>query len=170
MAARPRNLFLYLALACFLGLVVIFVVDGYMGVYDTIYITAGGQEQKIEADFRSQEYNVWSMGAIYGETVSFRYEVDNRRFSTYSADVEVSVWSRQQKVLDLLSEQMQIASFDKGQLEWVVDTSELEPVPPEEFVEYTVIIKRGELERRIILFLDPFLNRSSSPKIAVPAK
>jgi len=164
MAARPRNLFLYLALACFLVLVVIFVVDGYMGVYETIYITAGGQEQKIEADFWSQEYNVWSTGAIYGETVSFRYEVDNRRFSTYSADIEVSVWSRQQKVLDLLSEQMQIASFDKGQLEWVVDTSELEPVPPEEFVEYTVIIKRGELERRIILYLNYPL------KIAVPAK
>jgi hypothetical protein len=65
---------------------------------------------------------------------------------------------------------MQISPFAKGQLEWVVDTSELEPVPPEEFVEYTVIIKRGELERRIILFFDLFLNRSSSPKIAVPAK
>ena len=170
MAARPRNLFLYLALACFLGLVVIFVVDGYMGVYDTIYITAGGQEQKIEADFWSQEYNVWSMGAIYGETVSFRYEVDNRRFSTYSADIEVSLWHSQQRVASLASQQMQISPFAKGQLEWAVDTSELDTSTEEQAYQYTLIIKRGELERRLILFLDLFLNRSSSPKIAVPAK
>jgi len=176
-----KNLFLYLALVCFLGLIALFIVDGYMGVYDTIYITAGEREQKIEADFwlRARGYDdryyyddYYYEPAVtnWGEKVFFRYEIDNRRFSTYSADIEVSVWSRQQKVLVLLSEQMQIASFDKGQLEWVVDTSELETVPPEEFVEYTIIIKRGELERRIILFFDLFLNRSSSPKIAVPAK
>lgn len=166
MAARPRNLFLYLSLACFLGLVAIFVVDGYMGVYDTIYITAEGQEQKIEADFWSQEYNVWSMGAIYGETVSFRYEVDNRRFSTYSADIDVSLWRSQQRVASLASQQIQISPFDKGQIEWVLDTSELEAPSEEQDYQYTLIIKRGELERRLILFL----NRSSSPQIAVPAK
>ena len=159
MAARPRNLFLYLALACFLGLVVIFVVDGYMGVYDTIYITAGGQEQKIEADFWSQEYNVWSMGAIYGETVSFRYEVDNRRFSTYSADIEVSVWHSQQKVRDLKSQPMSIAAFDKEELEWVVDNTELLPtdILPEQSYQYTVIIKRGEIERRIVVSINPLV-------------
>jgi len=165
-AARPRNLFLYLALTCFFCIIAIFVVDGYMGVYDTVYITVGEREEKVEADFWLQEYNIWTTPANWGDKVFFRYEVDNRRFQSYSANVEVSLWRSQEKVLDLLSEEMQVASFDKGQLEWVVDTGELETVPPEEFVEYTVIIKRGEIERKIILFLD----RSSSPEIAVPDK
>jgi len=46
-----RYLFLYLTLACFFGLVAIFIVDGYIGIYDTLYITAGEREQTIEADF-----------------------------------------------------------------------------------------------------------------------
>ncbi len=45
-----KNLFLYLALACFVGLIAIFVVDGYMGIYDTVYITTGKQEYKVDAD------------------------------------------------------------------------------------------------------------------------
>ncbi len=154
MVARLRNISLYLALACFLGLIAIFIVDGYLGVYDTVYITAGEREEKVEADFWLQDYPYpWSISVNYGETVFFRYEVDNRQFSSYSADVEVSVWRSQQKVKDLISQEIEVASFDKGQLEWVVDTAELEPVPPEQGYEYTVIIKRGELERRIILYL-----------------
>ena len=159
MAARPRNLSLYLALACFLGLIAIFVVDGYMGVYDTIYITAGEQEQRIEADFWLRDYDGYYYERAvtnWGEKVLFRYEVDNRRFSSYSANVEVSLWRSQEKVQALISQQLEIASFDKGQLEWVVDTGELEMVPSEEFVEYTVIIKRGEIERKIILIFSPF--------------
>lgn len=149
-----KYLYLYLTLACFLALIALFVVDGYMGVYDTIYITAGEREQKIEADFWLQDYPYpWSISVNYGETVFFRYEVDNRRFQSYSADIEVSVWRSQEKVLDITSQQLEIASFDKGQLEWIVDTLELEPVPPEQSYEYTVIIKMGELERRIIMYL-----------------
>jgi len=51
-----RNLFLYLALTCFLALIVIFFVDGYMGIYDTTYITVGEQEQIIEPDYWLQQY------------------------------------------------------------------------------------------------------------------
>ena len=167
MATKIKNLYLYLALACLLGIVAIFVVDGYMGIYDTIYVTAGEQEQKIEADFWQKDNGTWWVEPTnWGEKVFFRYEVDNRQFSSYSADIEVSVWHSQQKVLDLLSEQIQIASFDSGQLEWVVDTSELEPVPPEQGYEYTVVIKMGELERRIILYLGP----SDLSKFPAPAR
>ncbi len=167
MASRPRNLFLYLAVACLFGLMAIVVVDGYMGIYDTVYITAGEQEQKIESDYWSKDNGTWwSAGTNWGEKVFFRYEIDNRQFSSYSVDIEVSVWRSQQKVLDLLSEQIQIASFDSGLLEWVVDTSELEPAPPEQTYEYTVLIKRGEEERRIILYLGP----SDFNKFPVPVR
>ena len=157
MAMKRRNLFLYLTLACFFGLIAIFIVDGYMGIYDTIYITAGEREQKIEADFWLRQDRIWSTGTNWGEKVFFRYEVDNHQFSSYTADIEVSVWRSQGKVRDLISQPILIAAFDKGQLEWTVDTTELLPggLTAEQRFEYTVIIKRGEIERKIIVYLNP---------------
>jgi len=171
-----RNLFLYLTLACFFGLIAIFIVDGYLGVYDTVYITTGEQSWKVEADVWQRQYPTYAptrieyepmsveegkgfyyMPANRDEKISFRYEVDNRLFSTYKADIETSVWHSQEKVRDLLSQQMQIAAFDKGQLEWVVDNTELLPtdILPEQGYQYTVIIKRGEIERRIVVSINP---------------
>ena len=154
-----RYLFLYLTLACFFGLIAIFIVDGYLGVYDTLYLPAGEREQKIEADDWSS-WAEWERAEVgWGEKAFFRYEVDNRQFSTYSADVEVSVWHSKQKVRDLLSQQMSIAAFDKGQMEWVVDTAELLPsgISSEQGYEYTVIIERGEIERKIIVYMYPLV-------------
>jgi hypothetical protein len=41
---------LYLALACFAGLIAISIVDGYMGIYYTVYITTGEYEQEIKPE------------------------------------------------------------------------------------------------------------------------
>jgi len=170
-----KNLFLYLTLACFLGLIAIFVVDGYLGVYDTVYITTGEQSWKVEADVWQRQYPTYTPAPIYEEPypeegkgvyympanreekISFRYEVDNRVFSTYTADTEVSVWHSQQKVRDLISQPMSISAFDKGQSEWVIDNTELLPkdIPPEQSYQYSVIIKRGEIERRIVVSINP---------------
>ena len=167
MATKQKTLYLYLALACFLGIIAIFVVDGYLGVYDTVYITTGEREQEIEPDSWLEEDRIRSPGVGWGEEVFFRYEVDNRLFSTCSADIEVSVWHSQEKVRDLVSQQIQIAAFDTGRLEWEVDTGELLPgdIPPEQTYEYTVIIKRGEVERKIILHINP----RSIPGKPIPA-
>lgn len=167
MAAKRRNLFLYLTLACFFGLIAIFVVDGYMGIYDTIYITAGEREQTIEPDSWLRPDKIRSTGVNRGEKVFFRYELDNRQFSSYTADIKVSVWHSQEKVRDLLSQQISVAAFDKGQLEWTMDAAELLPgdIPPEQSYEYTVIIKRGEIERKIIVYINPVLY----PSKVVPA-
>jgi hypothetical protein len=152
-----RYLFLYLTLACFFGLIAIFIVDGYIGIYDTLYITAGEREQKIEADFWQRQDKFWSTGVNRGEKIFFRYEVDNRRFSSYTADIEASVWRSQEKIRDLISQPVSIAAFAKGQLEWEIDTVELLPgdIPPEQSYEFTVIIKRGEIERNIIVYTNP---------------
>jgi len=158
MAAKGRrNLFLYLTLACFLGLIAIFIVDGYLGIYDTIYITAGEWEQKVEPDFWLRQDRLWSTGVNRGEEAFFRYEVDNRQFSDYTADVEVSIWHDQEKVRDLISQRILVAAFDRGELEWVVNTAELLPsaLPPEQGYDYSVIIKRGEIERRVIVYINP---------------
>jgi len=169
MQSMRRNLFLYLALACFIGLIAIFVVDGYLGIYDTVYVTAGEREEKIEPDEWPQQDWIQSVGVTREEKVSFRYEVDNRRFSTYKADIEVSVWRSQQKVLDLISQPISISAFDKGRLEWVVDNTELLPkdILPEQSYQYTVIIKRGETERKIIVDINPLTY--SSKAVPVPS-
>jgi putative lipase involved disintegration of autophagic bodies len=152
-----RNLFLYLTLACFFGLVAIFIVDGYLGIYDTVYVTSGEYEEEIEPDFWIRQDWTWSTGVNWGEKVFFRYEVANRQFSSYTADTEVSVWRGQEKIHDLISQQMSIAAFDKGELEWVIDTTELLPTQPEQSYQYSVIIKRGEIERKIIVNVNPFV-------------
>ena len=157
MATKRRNLFLYLTLACFFGLIAIFIVDGYMGIYDTVYITTGEREQTIDTDAWLRQDKFRSGGVNRDDKAFFRYEIDNRQFSSYTADIEVSVWHSQEKVRDLISQQIPIAAFNKGQLEWVIDTAELFPsdIPPEQSYEYTVIIKRGEIERKIILYINP---------------
>ena len=175
MATKRRNLFLYLALACFVGLLAIFIVDGYLGVYDTVYITTGEQSWKVEADVWQRQYPTYAPGPIAEpmpvevgkgayympanreEKVFFRYEIDNRKFSTYKADIEASVWHSQQKIRELISKPISIAAFDKGQLEWVIDNTELLPkdILPEQSYEYTVIIKRDKIERRIVVSINP---------------
>ena len=156
MATKRRNLYLYLTLACFVGLIAIFVVDGYFGVYDTLYFPMGEREQKIEAD-QWLQWSEWERAEVaWGEKAFFRYEVDNRQFSTYSANIAVSVWHSKEKVRDLTSQEISIPAFDKGQLEWVIDTTGLLPGgAPEQGYEFTVIIKRGEIEREIIVYMYP---------------
>jgi len=157
MASKRSSLFLYLALVCFIGIIAIFVVDGYLGVYDTLYVTAGEREDKIEADFWLHERYPWSIPVNQGEKVFFRYEVDNRQFSEYSANIEVSVWRMQEKVVDVVSQPIVVSSFDKGEVEWIVDTAELKPadIPQEQPYELSVVINRGETERRLILYINP---------------
>jgi len=166
-----RNLFLYLTLACFFGLIAIFIVDGYMGIYDSLEMRAGERPQTIEPDEWLRQDEFWATGVNQGEKAFFTYEVDNRRFSSYTTDIEVSIWRMQEKVLDVLSQSITIAAFDKGQVEWVIDTSELLPddILPEQSYEYTVIIRRGEIERKIIVHIDRFIYQSEYPAKPAPA-
>ncbi|MBA7714784.1 hypothetical protein ES703_123816 [subsurface metagenome] len=172
MAPKRKKLFLYLTLTCFLGLIAIFIVDGYLGIYDSLEITAGEQPQTIEPDEWLRQDWIRSVGVNREEKVSFTYEVDNRRFSSYTADIEVAVWHNQQKVYDLISQHMQIGAFDKGQLEWVVDTKEFIPsdIPPEQSYEFTVIIKRGQIERNIIVYINPSAYSSEAKAVPVPSR
>jgi putative lipase involved disintegration of autophagic bodies len=171
MATKPRNLFLYLTLACFLGLIALFIIDGYMGVYDTIFITAGEREQKIDSDVWLRGDKFWTTGVNRGEKLFFRYEVDNRKFAYYSAEVEVSVWRMQEKLLDVTLKPLAVASFDKEQFEWEIDTKEIVPsdAPPEQSYEYTVLISRGEIERNIIIYINP-VPYPQKPPLPIPTR
>ncbi|MFC1903761.1 hypothetical protein ACFLXJ_03090 [Chloroflexota bacterium] len=167
MATKRRNLFLYLTLVCFLSLIAIFIVDGYMGIYDTIYITSGEREQEIDPDVWLRNDRFWSTGVEREEKAFFRYEVDNRQFSSYTSEVEVSVWRMQDKVMDVVSQPVSIDAFNKGQVAWAINTTEILPedIPPEQSYEFTILIQRGEIERRIIVHINPV---PYVPKIEIP--
>ena len=117
----------------------------------------GEIEQKIEPDTWLRQDSYWSTGVGRDEKAFFRYEVDNRQFSSYAADIEVSVWRMQEKLFDVTLKSIVVAPFDKEQLEWTIDSTEIVPadIPPEQSFEYTVTIKRGEIERKIIVYINP---------------
>ncbi len=154
MATKQRNLFLYLALACFVGIIAIFVFDGYMGIYDNLFVTSGEREDEIGRDSRPWQQSV---AVEWGEKAVFRYELDNRRFSSYTADIEVSLWHSREKVRDLIVQPMSLGFFGKEKLEWILDTTEVVPtdIPPEQGYDFTVVIKRGEIERSLIIHIRP---------------
>jgi len=162
-AKNRSSLYLYLALVCFAGILAIFVVDGYLGIYDTLYITVQEREQVIEPDYWDQRwvkesYEGYSLGARWGESIPFRYQIDNRSFSTYSVDVEVSVWRGGQKVIVPLDKiEVSVAPFKKAIVEWTLRFEDLEETSPVsgEYREYTVRIRRGEIERKIIVSYYP---------------
>jgi hypothetical protein len=151
-----RNLYLYLAIACFIGIIAIFIVDGYLGIYDTFYITANEYEREIAPDYwlhpkhkgYSYPYNV---GAEWGgAAIRFRYELDNRRFSSYSSTIKVSVWKENEKILDLVSKDKLVKPFDKAMLEWALDSEELQS-QGFSVGEYTMKLERKGIERKIIV-------------------
>jgi hypothetical protein len=168
MAAKRRNLYLYFTLICFFGIIAIFIFDGYMGIYDTIYITAEEREQRIESDVWQRNDPYWSSTSItQGEKAFIRHEIDNRWFSRYEAEIEVSIWRMQEKVSDVLAQQVAIEAFGKAEIEWTIDSAELVPpdAQPEQRFDYTMTIKHGEFERNIILYINP----SPYPIKPVPA-
>ena len=152
-AKRGKNLYLYLALACFVGIIAIFIADGYFGLYDTLYVTAQEREQEIESDIwqrpwvREEGYRI---DAEWVEPVYFRYEIDNRTFSTYLADVEASLWKSGEEVIELLDENISVASFGEATVDWTLRAEELEAAGFG-VGEYSVEIRHGEVERKIVL-------------------
>ena len=157
MEAKRKTIYLYLTLLCFFGIIAIFLVDGYMGIYDTIYITSGEREQKIEPESWRGGETFWA-GGIEREGKAFiRYEVDNRRFSGYEAEIDVTVWRMQEKVSDVLTQHISAGAFDKVYVEWTIDSAELVPpdAPAEQGFDYTLTIKHGDLERNVILNISP---------------
>ena len=50
MTVKHKNIFLFLALACFVGIILIFVFDGYIGVYDRLVMDNHLYLQTVEYD------------------------------------------------------------------------------------------------------------------------
>ena len=157
MATRRRNIFLYSAIACLIGIIAIFVFDGYLGIYDAVYVTTGEHEQEIEADYWQRQVRdyprPYNIRAVWGDSVHFRYEIVNRRFSAYATTVDASVWKSSEKVIDLLSQDISLSNFDTVAIEWTLPAQELERASLG-IGQYTIKIRRGEAELGQGIILD----------------
>jgi len=180
MTRKPKRLFLFLAIGCFAGLVAIFIVDGYLGVYDTFHISVGEYPpQTIEADYWLREgfgeydaprpvgtegdkYAYCCIGADWDQKIFFEYEIENHQSSTYSAHIEAAVWQGDEKLLDLFSQDVAIKPWSEAVVEWALSSEGLGNAAPavRESLEYTVRINRGDVERKIIV---SFYNPQKSP-------
>jgi len=158
---QRKNLYLFLTIAFFLAIIAIFVFDGYMGVYGTVTVTTQEREEVIEPDHWLRDDYGYFTWTEEGQDIYFHYELDNRRFSTYSADVEVAVWFGEAKHSDLISQAVAIGGFDKEELTWTIDTDALRPadIPEANDYEFSVIIPRDGVERRIIVHVSSLLPR-----------
>ena len=171
MAVRHKTLYLFLALACFVGIILIFVFDGYIGVYDTLTMDTGQFQQKIEADqWQTERFGyLASVGVERGGVIEFNYTVENHRFSAYEADVSVSLWFGQEKLSDLTSGQVTAGAFTNGEVTWTLDTAGLVPedYPEDQSYNINMIINRDNVERKITIFISP----SAFPKpVPVPSR
>jgi hypothetical protein len=154
MAAKHNNLFLFLALACFAGIILIFVFDGYIGLYDKMVIDNGQYKQNIEWDeWARQEKYGGSIGTSLepGAQADFTYTIENHRFSEYTDVIEATLWYNREKVADLLSEKISVPSFDKAEVKWTIKSTDILPKDSSVNQNYffVVKIKRGSLEREV---------------------
>lgn len=158
MAGKSKNIFLYLTLVCFIGIILIFVFDGYLGLYDTATITVGEVPQTIGVEqWQEQAKNnfIPPASVAYGQQANYSYEIANRRFSAYDAGIDVSLWHNQEKVDDLLTDNLHIKAFGTGKMAWTFDPSTYIPdgLPVNTSVEYTIVIKHGDIERKLLVYV-----------------
>src|SRR4030042_998052 len=109
---QRKNLYLALTIAFFLAIIAIFIIDGYMGIYDTVTITTQEREEVIEPDYWSSDYPQYTW-VDEGQDMNFRYELDNRRFSTYSAEAEAAIWFGETKHEVLLTQAVALGGLYK---------------------------------------------------------
>ena len=161
MSKKHRNIYLYLTLACFIGIILVFVFDGYLGLYDSLTVTGTDYPQEITPEQWSQQ-DRFGGGPVFIEAngeMSFSYKVDNRRFLPYRADVDVSLWYNQSKLADLASETISLGAFGGGQVDWMLDVAGYVPenLPANTTLSFTILITRGEIERSVIFYYNSAL-------------
>lgn len=151
-----KFLFLYLAVACFLAVVGIFVFDGYLGVYDSVTIKTGEYTQDIEAGSWPERYP-YSVSSRADQSVFFTYRIDNRWFTTHETTIRASLWQENEPLKDLVSESQEIKPFDQTTLEWVLDPADL-VLDKSRPGQFTVRIEQNGTVREIITsFFSPAL-------------
>jgi hypothetical protein len=156
---KHKTIYLFLALACFLGVVLIFVFDGYIGLYESLDTTSGNFPGTITQDQWQNEnrYGPPTLSIERAEDTAFRYQVDNRRFTSFEATVNISLWYNQRKLANLESQTLELGAFSKGQVEWVMNINDYLTDNATPGTSFTLVIDRGGIERRVYLYISPVI-------------
>jgi hypothetical protein len=165
---KHKSIYLYLALACFLGIIIIFIFDGYLGLYDSLSVKSINLTQKVDTELWQQGDRfgyVPSVSVDSGGDIPFTYEVDNRRFYSYEATVAISLWNNQSKIMDIKSETLTLGAFGKGQVDWALNFDDYIPdnLPAGSTYDFTILINRGDVERRVIVYISPVIPLPKPP-------
>ena len=155
---KGKGLYLYIAMVCLVGIIAIFIVDGYLGIYDTLNITVQESEREIGPDYWQDTWagdRGYHIRGEWGEPIFFRYEIDNRGFSAYAPNIEVTIWKSSELIAELLNENIDVGAFDKISRDWTLSPEILVEAGYEpkgyDTDQYSIKIKHGNVERKIIV-------------------
>jgi hypothetical protein len=161
MKVKRHNLFLYLALACFLGIILIFIFDGYIGVYDRLVMDTSRYLQTVESDQWEQTdrfSGIFSVSIERDGRIDFTYTVENHRFSEYTADIGITLWQNKAQIGDIgfiPDEPLMIPAFSKKELSWFIEATDIFPAgyPVEQNYIFNVKINRGDIVREVSVYI-----------------
>jgi hypothetical protein len=150
---KKNSLYLYLALVCFVGIILIFVFDGYVGVYDSLKMDNGRFTQTVAyGQWAEDDYDYVRMSSMErGERMECTYTVENHRFSTYEADVTISFLHNDEEIAPPIAPAFIAAPFDEDEFTWIMEGDAFVPAdyPDEQSYSVTVVISRGEVRREV---------------------
>ena len=160
MATGHKNIYLWLALACFLGIILVFIFDGFMGLYDSLIMDNNQYKQTINADMWAQQEQsgyLNTIGVDRSGRIEFTYTIENHRFSEYNQIVGASVWNSSQKLKDLNTTPLNIKPFGKSEVRFTLDVATIVPaeLPANQTYNMNVVIQRGSIERKIQVYVNP---------------
>ena len=168
MATKRKNLYLFLALACFAGIILVFIFDGYFGVYDSLYMDNGQYPRKVEPDQwdGDEEYRyLQSTDLQRGGLLEFTYTLENHRFKEYAAQMEVAYSHNREPVDGTVSEYITAGSFKEAEVTWTVRADDLVPagLAVDQSYNVNMVITRGDVEREILINIYPSPNALKPP-------
>ncbi|HTY81856.1 MAG TPA: hypothetical protein VMB24_03655 [Dehalococcoidales bacterium] len=166
MATRKHNnIFLILALLCFLGIVAIFIFDGYIGVYDTLAVNNGQYTQTVTPDQWGQPERYggsFNAGIPGNGSATFTYTMENHRFNKYNSRLDATLVYNEQIVLNLFGRDISIPAFGKQSFEWTLSAADV-PMQYRNVVG-TIKIVSGNIQRQVGLNIyETAATKSASP-------
>lgn len=150
---KRNSLYLYLTILCFVGIILIFVFDGYVGIYDSLVVDNGRFPQTVSYDqWAAERFDYTRLASVErGEQLKFTYTVENHQFSSYQADVTVAYRHNDEAIAAPLTQPLSAPAFGKGEVAWVMPADAFVPAdyPQEQSYNVQVVISRGALQREI---------------------
>lgn len=136
-----RNIPLYIAIICIVGIGLVFFFDVFYGVRETLLVVRS-EEGIEEIDFAQPLLSV--LHIVHGENLLFRYAIVNDRFTSLSKRIEIDLYAFDgSKVRHFVSQNVDIGAWGADAILWSLETENLLPN------RYTLEIKSNGVVRKL---------------------